>query len=369
MSETTTFNLEAVVANFQIYGDFIKAEPFGTGHINDTFLAEFNHGGNPSKYIVQRINHNVFKQPVEVMSNIFRVTAHIRQKLRNQGIIETSRRVLTFIPTKGNKEVYKDPDGNFWRSYIYIDYARTFDVVKEPIHAYKAAKAFGEFQQLLSDFPGSNLYETIPNFHNGQWRFQNFLDALKADVKGRAASAQKEIDFLMAHKEMFDKLPNMIKNGEIPIRVTHNDCKINNVLLDGKTDDGICVIDLDTIMPGLVLYDFGDMIRTSTNSGAEDEKDLTKIYMNFENFKAVAKGYIEAAGGFLTDSERENLIFSGKLITLIIGTRFITDYLSGDVYFKTKYEDHNLVRCRTQFKLVSSIEEQEAEMEAFIKTL
>lgn len=369
MSSDKTYCLDKIVENFQIYGDFVKAIPFGTGHINDTFLATFNHGGNPSCYIVQRINHNVFKQPVQVMSNIFRVTGHIRKKMKELGIGETSRRVLTFIPTRDNKEVYEDADGNFWRAYIFIDQARTFDVVKEPIHAYKAAKAFGEFQQMLSDFPGSELFETIPNFHNGQWRFQNFLEALKADVKGRAASAQKEIDFLMAHKDMFDKLPEMIKNGEIPIRVTHNDCKINNVLLDEKTDDGICVIDLDTIMPGLVLYDFGDMIRTSTNSGAEDEKDLDKIYMKFENFEAVAKGYLEAAGNFLTKAERDNLVFSGKLITLIIGTRFITDYLAGDVYFKTKYDDHNLVRCRTQFKLVASIEEQEEKMEAFIKSL
>ena len=362
-------DIASVVANFQLYGDFIHAEPFGNGHINDTYLAVLNYGGHAVKYTVQRINHNIFKNPAGVMSNIFSVTGHIREKLLAQGIEYASRRVLTFIPTKDNKQVYQDPQGNFWRMYIFVNRAKTYDVIEKPIHAYKAAKAFGEFQGLLSDFPGETLHETIPNFHNGQTRYQAFLDALQKDVKGRAASVKKEIEFLQSRAAMFDKLPGMIARKEIPIRVTHNDCKINNVLLDMETDDGICVIDLDTIMPGLVLYDFGDMIRTSTNTGAEDETDLSKINMSFENFKQVARGYIEAAGGFLTPSERENLVFSGKLITLIIGTRFITDYLAGDVYFKIKHPDHNLDRCRTQFKLVESIESQQEAMEKYLASL
>lgn len=366
---TLKHDVGAVVANFQLYGDFIHAEAYGNGHINDTYLAVLNYGGHAVKYIVQRINHNIFKNPVGVMSNIFSVTSHIRNKLYRDGVIYASRRVLTFIPTKDNKQVYQSPDGNFWRMYIFVNRAQTYDVIEKPIHAYKAAKAFGEFQKLLSDFPGETLHETIPNFHNGQTRYQAFLDALQKDVKGRAASIKKEIEFLQSRAPMFDKLPGMIARKEIPIRVTHNDCKINNVLLDMENNDGICIIDLDTIMPGLVLYDFGDMIRTSTTTGAEDEKDLSKINMSFENFKAVARGYIEAAGGFLTKSERDNLVFSGKLITLIIGTRFITDYLAGDVYFKVKHPEHNIDRCRTQFKLVQSIESQQEAMEKYIASL
>lgn len=362
-------DVRSVVSQFQIYGDFLEARPFGTGHINDTYRISINHGGHVICYIVQRINHNIFKNPAGVMSNIFRVTGHIRKKLSAQGVEYASRRVLTFVPTKDNKEVYQDADGNFWRAYIFVSRAKTFDVIQKPIHAYKAAKAFGQFQCLLSDFPGDTLHETIPNFHNGQTRYQTFLEVLQKDVKNRAASVKKEIDFLQSRAAMFDKLPNMIKNKEIPVRVTHNDCKINNVLLDIESDEGICVIDLDTIMPGLVLFDFGDMIRTSTNTGAEDEKDLSKISMNFENFKCVAQGYLEEAGGFLTPAEKNNLVFSGKLITGIIGLRFITDYLAGDVYFKIKHPDHNLDRCRTQFKLVESIEQQQAQMEAYIASL
>jgi hypothetical protein len=359
-------DVKAVAGQFQILGEFLEAAPYGKGHINDTYLAVFNQGGTLVRYILQRINHNVFKTPPALMENVVRVTRHIHAKLVEQGTIDISRRVLTVIPTQQGGSFFQDDEGNYWRAYIFIEKSQTYDVVETPRQAYEAAKAFGRFQRQLADLSGPALHDTIPNFHNGPLRYQGFLEALKADVRQRAITAKPEIEFLQNHAYIFDVLPSLHQKGEISMRVTHNDTKLNNVMLDDESGEGICVIDLDTLMPGLIHYDFGDIVRTSTSPAKEDEQDLSKVTMLLPRFEAIVNGFLESVGESITPVERDHLVLAGKMITLIIGTRFLTDYLAGDHYFKIHREGHNLDRCRTQFKLVSSMEEQEDEMHSMV---
>jgi hypothetical protein len=301
------------------------------------------------------------------MENVLRVTQHLQRKLEEQGAGEISRRVLTVISTRSGGSYHQDGEGNFWRAYIFIEKARTYDVVESPRQAYEAAKAFGRFQSMLADLSGPPLHDTIPHFHNGPLRYQAFLKALKADSCNRAAAAQPEIKFLQDHSFLLEVLPKLFQAGKIPLRVTHNDTKLNNVMLDHETGEGICVIDLDTLMPGLIHYDFGDIVRTSTSPAPEDERDLSQVTMLLPRFEAIVRGFLESAGQSLNPVERDHLVLGGKLITLIIGMRFLTDYLAGDQYFKVHREGHNLDRCRTQFKLVASMEEQEEAMHRLVE--
>ena len=360
-------DVRKISESFEIYGDYISAAPYGSGHINDTYRVSFRQGGAAINYIFQRINHNVFKNPPALMENIDRVTTHIFNKIK--GSKDATRHTLVIIKTKDCKTYHQDTDGNFWRVYVFIEKAKTYDVIEKDSQAYQAAKAFGEFQKRLVDLPGAKLHETIPNFHNTPKRFEALEQAIAADVAGRVKLAGPEIDFVLKRKADASLLLNLNAQGAIPERITHNDTKLNNVMLDDKTGDGICVIDLDTVMPGLIHYDFGDMVRTSTSPAAEDEKDLSKVTMQFNMFEALLSGYLSTAKSFLNPAELEYLPFAGKLITMEIGTRFLTDFLSGDVYFKIHRENHNLDRCRTQFKLVASIEEQMNKMMQLLKTL
>ncbi len=353
-------NIKAIMSEFPLYGDFVSAGPYGSGHINDTYAVAFNQGGTPVRYILQRINHDIFKDPVSLMDNIERVTRHQAEVLR--GLPDTSRRAIMVIYAKSGKPLYQDRDGNYWRVYVMIEGAHSHDVLETPSQAYHAARAFGSFQKLLADLPGGRLHETIPKFHDTPSRVAVLKEAVEKDACNRAKSAEKEIEFVLAREGVVSKLIDLNKAGLIPERVTHNDTKLNNVLLDDATGEGLCVIDLDTVMPGLALYDFGDMVRTGTNSAAEDECDLSKVTSNPAMFAALAEGYLSEAAAFLNDKEVEMMPFSGILITLEIGVRFLTDYLQGDVYFKTSRETHNLDRCRTQFKLVESLEAQEEKM-------
>ena len=360
------YNIEEILENFSIVGDYVTSEPYGSGHINDTFAVYINLGGKEVRYILQRINHEIFKNPEQLMDNISRVTRHIGARLKASGCKDTTRRVLTVINTIDGKPVFKDSDGNYWRVYVFIENATGYDIIENEEQAFQAARAFGLFQKELVDLPGERLHETIPNFHNTISRYERFEEVLKADVKGRAAEAKAEIDFFLENKDVASHLLKLNEQGLIPERITHNDTKLNNVLLDNETNEGICCIDLDTVMPGLGLYDFGDLIRTSTSPAAEDEKDVSKVTMQMNMFEALVKGYLDAASDFLTEAEIENLPFSGKLITFEIGLRFITDFLEGDVYFKTHHEGHNLDRCRTQIALVKSIDNQLDEMNACV---
>ena len=336
----TEEELRTVLAGFGVK-DVVAVARYGSGHINDTFKADDAKGVS---YILQRINTDIFPDPDAMMGNIKRVTEHIR--------------------SKGGRSLEVLGYANPWRLYAFITGARTVDLIENASQAYLAANAFAQFQNALADLPEPRLHEILPKFHNTVNRLALLDAAAKADVKGRLASVSREMDFINARREEAGRIVNAMASGEIPERITHNDTKINNVML--APDGTNVVIDLDTTMPGSALYDFGDMIRTSTAAAAEDERDLSKVYSKKEYFEALVSGYL-AKAKFLNEAEKANLAFSGRLITLTIGIRFLTDYLSGDTYFRTAYDEHNLVRCRTQLKMVESMEAQSAEYEAIVK--
>ena len=356
-------DIRAVARQFQIYGEFLSAEPYGSGHINDTYCAVFDQAGTGTRYILQRINHGIFKQPVALMENIQRVTAHLAGKLAGKGNL--SRLVLTLIPARSGLCCHQDEQGYYWRVYLFIENARSYDAVESPGQAFEAGKAYGRFQKLLADLPAPRLHDTIPDFHHTPKRFAALVKAVENDTANRAGQAQAEIAFALQRASITD----VLINAKLPERVTHNDTKFNNVMLDNVTGEAICVVDLDTVMPGLALYDFGDLVRTTTSPAKEDERDLSKVTMQFPMFEALARGYLASAGDFLTGAERQSLAFSGKLITFEIGIRFLTDFLAGDTYFKVHRENHNLDRCRTQFKLVESIEQQEEQMNKLVEMI
>ena len=357
----------AIAGEFALAGEIVSASPYGSGHINDTYKVDVKPTSGPSRFVLQRINHNVFRRPDELMENVERVCAHAHSKLKEAGEPNADRRTLRLIPTLEGRAWHIDAAGNRWRCYHFIEGATGHDVVRSPEQAYAAAKSFGAFQSLLADLPGGRLHETIPDFHHTPSRFARFQQALAKDSQGRAAASVPEIAFALARAHEVSIVVDALRDGTLPERVTHNDTKLNNVLLDDITQEGVCVIDLDTVMPGSVLYDFGDLVRTSTSPAAEDETDLAKVRMQFPMFEALIKGYLESAAGFLTPKEKELLPFAGKLITFEIGLRFLTDWLEGDTYFKIKRPTHNLDRARTQFKLVESIEAQLPAMQALIE--
>ena len=359
-------DISAVLSQFDIPGLFVSAEPYGTGHINDTYKVAANQSGTPVNYIFQRINHNVFKQPELVMENMERVCSHLGKACRQEN---NPRGFINLIRSVDGKAFARDNEGNYWRAYCFIENACTYDIVKSPEQAFLAASAFGNFQCKLVDIPGERLNDTIVNFHNTPWRIGNLEQAVKENKAGRLHLVQKEVDFILSRKAECSTLIDLNAKGEIPERITHNDTKLNNVLLDEQNGSAVCVIDLDTVMPGLVHYDFGDMVRTATSPALEDEKDLSKVFMQFDMFEGLLRGYLSSAAGFLTPAEKHYLPFSGKLITLEIGSRFLTDFLEGDVYFKVHREGHNLDRCRTQLKLVASIEEQYGKMMQLLESL
>jgi Ser/Thr protein kinase RdoA (MazF antagonist) len=355
--------VRSAARQFEIDGEFLGAQPFGSGHINDTYRVMLQSGGKSFFHILQRVNRNIFKNPDALMQNIQRVTAHLSAQMADHP--DRDRRVLRLIPTRNGNAWHVDEDGDYWRAYYYIAGARTYDAVENTEQAFQAARAFGHFQDLLASLPRPRLIDTIPDFHNTPKRFEALLAAISADTANRAVLARPEIEFALAH----EPVASILQDANLPERVTHNDTKFNNVMLDDATGEGICVVDLDTVMPGLAPHDFGDMVRTTTSPTAEDEQDLSKVTMQFPMFEALVRGYLSSAGAFLTSDERKLLAFSGRLITFEIGIRFLTDHLSGDTYFKIHREGHNLDRCRTQFKLLQSIERQQDRMEQLVDSL
>ncbi|MGD8501131.1 MAG: aminoglycoside phosphotransferase family protein [Phycisphaerales bacterium] len=359
-------DVKSVAKHFHICGELVDAAPIAGGHINDTYILTSKKNGYAARYMLQRINHAVFKDPPSMMANIIRVTEHIRSKMERIDPGLASRQ-LTVIGTDDGTGYYRDPKGNFWRVYNFIDNAVTHDTLESAELAYEAARTFGWFQRMLIDLPGPVLHETIPDFHNTRRRFEAFQEVLKADALNRAKDAKPEIDFLFEHSGVCDVLLDLAEKGEIPGRIAHNDAKINNVMLDENTHKGVCVIDLDTVMPGLSIYDFGDMVRTVTISAEEDERDLSKVTVNISMFDALVRGFARETSRFLTPVEREHLVFAGKLITFEQCVRFLADYLAGDVYYKIYREGHNLDRSRTQMKLVKSIVDQEEVMNELVE--
>jgi aminoglycoside phosphotransferase (APT) family kinase protein len=353
----------SVARQFQIDGELSAVAAYGSGHINDTYCAVFHRQGRPMRYILQRINTGIFRNPIALMENIHRVTAHLAAKLAAEP--DRDRRVLTLIPARDGHAWYVDAEDSYWRAYRFIESAHTYDAVESAQQAYQAAKAFGHFQKLLVDLPAPPLHSTIPDFHNTPRRFAAFEQALAADAVGRAIRVRAEIDFAFAHQS----IAGVLLDANLPERVTHNDTKFNNVLLDDATGEGICVIDLDTVMPGLSLYDFGDMVRTTTSPTMEDEQDLSKVALQFPMFEALASGYLSSAGSFLTKAEKQHLAVAGKVIAFEQGIRFLADHLAGDTYYKIHRDGHNLDRCRTQFKLVESIEQHEEAMNRLVESI
>jgi hypothetical protein len=361
-------DVKSIAAKFSLAGPLIRSESFGSGHINDTYCLTCEQDGGQIHYILQRINHQVFKNPPAMMENIRRVTNHIRRKLQEQQNKLASRQLIV-IETKVGADSFLDDHGNYWRIYNRIENAVTYDTIESPELAYEAARMFGRFAAMLTDLPGPPLHETIPDFHATPKRFKTFLEVLGSDPCNRAKDVKAEIDFVLENAGICDVLLNHVGKGEIPVRVTHNDTKINNVLLDAKTHEGVCVIDLDTVMPGLSLYDFGDMVRTATNPAEEDEPVLSKVTMRMPIFEMLLKGFAEETHAFLTPAEKKNLVFAGKLITFEQMIRFLADHLAGDIYYKIHREGHNLDRCRTQMKMVQSMTAQEEAMNALADTV
>jgi len=357
----------AHIANqFAIEGEFVQGEEIESGHINSTYRATFETAdGGRQRYILQRINEKVFKDPVAVMRNVECVTRHINWKVLRVKK-DLGGQTLNLYPGRGGRSWVIGPNGGVWRCYNSIEGCVTYDIIENTRQAYQAARAFGSFQDLVSDLPASEIEETIPDFHHTRKRFERLMRVADADPHGRAGSVGEELEFVRRREESVDVVLDLLATHAIPRRITHNDTKINNVMIDADTDEAVCVIDLDTVMPGASLYDFGDLVRTATSPAAEDERDLSKVVMQMPMFEALVDGYMDAAHEFLNEAETEHLAFSGKLITLETGMRFLTDFLEGDVYFKTHREGHNLDRCRTQFKLVAEIERQQDLMERFV---
>ena len=358
---------ESIASKFQMEGAFIQGEPFGCGHINDTYALYFKQASaRPVRYILQRMNESIFRNIEELMQNIASVTSFLSEQVKCEGG-NAQREVLQIIKTTDGGLYYRDNRGNCYRAFLFVEDTVCLQTIEKPEQFYQAAKAFGKFQRQLHAFPAETLFETIPHFHDTRDRYRLFTEAVARDTAGRAKSVQKEIDFIRMREKDTGVLLDLLENKQLPLRVTHNDTKLNNVLLDHKTGKGICVIDLDTVMPGLIHYDFGDSIRYGASTAAEDETDLSKVSMSLELFAAFSKGFLEECGQSLTETERTYLPFGAKLMTLECGMRFLTDYLNGDTYFKIHREHHNLDRCRTQLRLVEDMEKKEEKMAAIIR--
>jgi len=364
---TMDFDLKEIFGSFLADGTFSAATVSGSGHIHETFRVETAENDRDD-YIIQRLNTKVFRNIPQLQENIERVTKHLYNKLLIIPGADVRRECLTLIPSRAGKTWIQDRDGNFWRMFIFISGHRSYDLGDSPQKAFEGGKAIGRFQAMLADLPGPPLHETIPYFHDIEKRLEAFDRVLKADRCGRARSVGELIDFVKRRADSMKVILRLGNEGRIPVRITHNDTKFNNILLD-ENDRALCVIDLDTVMPGYVHYDFGDAIRTAANTAPEDEPVLSKVNLDITLFRAYSEGYLSETRKTLNDTEKEYLAFAPQLITYIIGLRFLTDYLDGDNYFRIHHEHHNLQRARAQFRLVGSMEEQYDEMKKIIGEL
>ena len=360
--------IKGILPRFPFIGKYVSATEMTSGNINNTYHLIYKSGDKLNQYTLQHINPYVFKQPEKVMENIRNVTEYLKTSLEDEGM-DPSRRVLQMIKTKQGESMYKDPSGYYWRAYHFIDNATPYDSVKKPEHFFEVGRIFGEFQKRLCDFSVDKLHDTIPDFHNTTRRFYTFVAAVSEDKAGRVDEVEDEIEFLFDRRRMMGEIVKKLKKGEIAKRVTHNDTKINNVLIDDATDKAICVIDLDTVMPGSALYDFGDAIRFGASTAAEDEEDLSKISLDMNLFRQFTAGFLSEVRGFLPDHEIRLLPLGVKVITCELAMRFLTDYIDGDLYFKVRSPEHNLIRARAQMKLLTDIEKKSDEMDKVIDEL
>jgi hypothetical protein len=362
----TNAKLLSIASHFKMVGVGIRASRIGSGHINDSYLIETDapHG----KYVLQRINHSIFKNVEGLMSNIALVTRHLGKKIEEKAPYSENLSPISLIEKQAGNYLHAEPDGSFWRLYNYIHDTVSYDRVESPSLAFAGGNAFGRFQYLTADLPGDRLVATIPDFHHMGKRLATFHNTVANDPKGRVKEVLREIDFVLSHSEEMMQLQHLIDGGEIPLRVTHNDTKFNNILFTSD-DKAACIVDLDTVMPGTILYDFGDAIRTGTNTANEDEADLWKVNIDMALFRSYTDGYLSVAKHFLTRTESENLAFSARFMTFIIGLRFLTDHIDGDNYYRIHFPNHNLQRARAQFKLVESMEQNRQEMERIVNEL
>ncbi len=340
--------------NFKINGTLIDYKANKEGHINSTFISTVDNNGKIEKYTHQKINTYVFTKPIEVMSNIDKVTTHIQSKVK--GLKNEHNRCLKIIKTNNDELLYCDNNNNYWRCYKFIDNVKTFQKVNNTNQAYLLGKGVANFQKQLSDFDGNELFETIVDFHNMGFRYKQLEQAIEQNKVKRVFKVKEEIDYLLSNKERGIKIFDLYKKGKLKNRVTHNDTKINNILFSEKEDEALCVIDLDTVMPGTILFDIGDMIRTATSTALEDEIDYSKMKCNVEYFEALIKGYLTIADEFISEAEKELIVESGRNITQIMAVRFLTDYINGDIYYSTTHENHNLERCKTQIALMKDMD-------------
>ena len=358
--------INEAIANIAFEGELISCERYGNGHINDTFLVKFDQNGTQVPYILQRINSDIFTDVDGLMENIQGVIAFLQKKVTERGG-DNDREAMQLIYTKDGKAFYRDSIGSCWRGYVFIRDSVSLDRAEKPEQFYECGVALGNFQYMLSEYDASKLHETIPQFHDTPKRYRDFLKAVEEDVCGRAAGVQEEINFVKEREPFTHILMDALHAGKLPLRVTHNDTKLNNVMLDAETGKAVCVIDLDTVMPGLAANDFGDSIRFGASTAAEDETDLSKVEMSLELFEIYAKGFLEGCHGSLTDEEIRTLPEGAKMMTLECGMRFLTDYLQGDTYFRIHRENHNLDRCHTQFKLVADMEKKWEQMHQIVE--
>ena len=349
-------NLNDVLKQFAVK---VATVPYGNGHINETYVLDTD-----PRTILQKIN--LCENPDEVMENIAAVTAHLRKKIVAAGG-DPARETLTIVPTVDGKLYYTDSEGGAWRMYRFIEGAKAFDRADTPELFAASAHGFGKFQRMLSDFPTHTLHEVIEKFHDTGDRLRQLREAIAVNASGRADLVKEEIDFVLSRTSYVNRITDAIADGSVPLRVTHNDTKLNNVMLDAKTNRPVCVIDLDTVMPGSMLYDYGDALRFGASTGAEDETDLSKIEFDLDYFDAFTKAFLEEVGESLTPRERELMPFSALLMTLECGMRFLADHINGDVYYRIHRENHNLDRCRTQFKLVADMEKKMERMKAIVE--
>jgi hypothetical protein len=355
--------LRRIVESF-VSGNEIHVAPLGAGHINDSYKALID----GEEFVLQRINHAIFKNVPELQNNILRVTSHIRSKLLAKGITDIERRVLNLIPAKDGKYYHQDENGNYWRLMDFVKNSRSFENIS-PELAEKTGEAFGEFQNMLADMPGDPLYEIIPDFHNMESRLATFRESVKKNLAGRLPEVRNLVDEIEKRAEEMCTPEKLHREGKLPKRTNHCDTKVNNVLFDLAGKEVLCVVDLDTVMPGYVLSDFGDFMRTGANNGQEDDTELDKVSINLPIFGAYTKGYLRTAKGFLTDIEIENLALGAKLLTYMQTVRFLTDYLDGDIYYKIKNPKHNLERSLAQFKLLQSMEDNFSQMRKIVDEL
>lgn len=363
-NSVTDSSINNLISEFRIDTEIASVKPFGSGHINDTYRI-INKDPNGHDYLLQRVNHNVFKDVSLLMNNIVSVTDHLKEKLSHLSNGSLEKAVLTVIGTKTGQPYFEDVNGNCWRMFYFLKGTKSYDMVTNEKQAFEGGKAFGLFQALLADLDTSLIKDTIPNFHNIEYRLDNLQKSIEADKSNRARDVSTEIDFILQRSNTMSEILRLGKSGKLPSRIVHNDTKFNNVLLD-EDDHMQCVIDLDTVMPGYVAYDFGDSIRTIINTATEDEADISLIDLNIPLFEAYTKGYLQESVGFLTKEEVDSLIKGALLLPFIQAVRFLTDYLDGDVYFKTNLPQHNLQRTRAQLALVKKLEENQDRLNQII---